>query len=152
MGSFGPLRLVRALAPAPGSQPHCHCRAHTGFVMQVQLRWALVAVLAASAVLKGADGAVAFAANLIACGSIATGCNHTLPVSVNQPLGGTDPYYLKYCSGSNYTCLPVSYPVGDWVSSTVQPWRYAKFRSMQRVLLHSCVAVQLTAGVQRRQR
>ncbi len=98
----------------------------------------IIFVLTGLACLHAAHAAIAYVPNLIACGSIASGCSRVLPVTVNQPLGGTDPYFVQYCSGPGFTCLPVQYPVGDWTSAYVSWLARGAVRAMQAFI--SCVS------------
>jgi hypothetical protein len=87
-----------------------------------RLRAAAAGVALLFAVFSVSVAAPVAAPNLVACGSTASGCSPDLPVQVNQPFESTDPYYASNCVEPGFTCLPVQFPVGDWVTSVVR-WR-----------------------------
>jgi hypothetical protein len=111
-------RYSMASPPGDPCADDFRCRSNLGV-----LRHAVaVLFMAACALFLQCDlvlGVQTFYPNIVVCGSITSACTRSLPVSVFQPLGGTDPYYVQNCVTPGFTCLPVQFPIGDWMTSWV---------------------------------
>jgi hypothetical protein len=57
--------------------------------------------------------------NIVVCSSNVNGCEHVLPITMFQPLGGAEAFYLSNCVTPGFVCLPVGTPIGDWVTAWV---------------------------------
>lgn len=85
---------------------------------------AMAAVAAAMALVTLAPvlqthGAETFYPNVVVCSSNVNACEHVLPVTMFQPLGGAEAFYVDNCVTPGHVCLPVGTPIGDWVTAWV---------------------------------